>query len=198
MALFRSPSDRKHIGIIAERMFDKNRVHFMNAHYKETEKPYGYLLVDNKPGTTPDNQILADLFGECHAYHFGVNSTEPTRVEAKPVGKHSTATKTPSSRKKAMQTVTWSNATIPEWQKYRLGVPEVRKIPEGYVIIEMYNTSCNTSYQPDCGGVEINGENYWPVKLKHKSTGHTKWLNLHSDEPTVQSIVKETMEKSQR
>ena len=67
----------------------------MNAYYKETEKPYGYLLVDNKPGTPPDNQILADLFLECYAYHFGVNSTEPTRVETKPVGKHSTTTKTP-------------------------------------------------------------------------------------------------------
>ena len=62
LALFRSSSDRKQIGIIGERMFDKNRVHFMNAYYKETEKPYGYLLVDNKPGTPPDNQILADLF----------------------------------------------------------------------------------------------------------------------------------------
>ena len=30
--LFRSPSDRKQIGIIGERMFDKNRVHFMNAY----------------------------------------------------------------------------------------------------------------------------------------------------------------------
>ena len=88
LALFRSPSDRKQIGIIAEHMFEKNRVHFLNAYYKETEKLHGYLLVDNKPGTPPDNQILADLFGECYAHHFGVNSTEPTRVETKPVGKH--------------------------------------------------------------------------------------------------------------
>ena len=160
-------------------------------------------FLHNKPGTPPDNQILADLFGECHAFHFGVNSTEPTRVETKPVGKHSTTTKTTSSRKKPVQTITWSNATIPEWQKYTLeaprpawGAPEVRKIPEGYVIIEMYNTSCNKSYQPVHGGVEINGENYWPVKLKHRFTGHTKWLNLRSDEPTVQSIVKETMENT--
>ena len=109
LALFRSPSDRKQIGITGERMFDKNRAHFMKAYYKETKKPYGYLLVDNKPGTPPDNQILADLFGECYAYHFGVNSTEPTRVETKPVGKHSTATKTTSSRKKPVQTVTWSD-----------------------------------------------------------------------------------------
>ena len=99
LALFRSPSDRKQIGIIAEHMFEKNKVHFMNAYYKETEKPYRYSLVDNKPGTPPDNQILANLFGECYAYYFGVNSTEPTRVETKPVGKHSTTTKTTSSRK---------------------------------------------------------------------------------------------------
>ena len=118
LALFRSPSDRKQIGFIAERMFDKNRVHFMNAYCKETEKPYGYLLVDNKPGTPPDNQILADLFGKCYAYHFRVNSTEPTGVETKPVGKHSTTTKIPFSRKKPVQTVTWSNATIPEWREY--------------------------------------------------------------------------------
>ena len=87
LALFRSPSERKQIGIIAERMFDKNRVHFINAYYKETEKPYVYLLVDNKPGILSDNQILADLFGKCYAYHFGVNSTEPTTcMVIKPAG----------------------------------------------------------------------------------------------------------------
>ena len=72
-----------------------NRVHFMNAYYKETEKPFGYLLVDNKPHTPADQQILADLFGECYAYHFGVNNTdgvEPTCVETMPAGKHSTTT----------------------------------------------------------------------------------------------------------
>ena len=81
-------------------------------------------------------------------------------------------------------------------QKYTLGAPEVRKIPEGYVIIEMYNTSRNENHQPVRGGVLINDENYWPVKLKHRSTGHTKWVNRHSDEPTVQSIDKETMENT--
>ena len=146
----------------------------MNAYYKETEKSYGYLLVDDKPDTPADQQILADLFGECYVYHFGVNSTEPTRVETKLVGKHSTATKINSSRKKPVQTVTWSDVPSDAWHKYTLGAPAVRKIPEGHVIIETYNASCNTSYQPVRGGVEINGENYWPVKLKHRSTGHTK------------------------
>ena len=132
LALFRSPSDRKQIGIIAERMFDKNRVHFMNAYYKETEKPYGYLLVDNKPGTLPDNQILADLFGECHAYHFGVNSSEPTRVETKPAGRKRRdyvchlgkkvnctkfAKRDYSPARKQPTHPNWSEASIPEWQK---------------------------------------------------------------------------------
>ena len=165
----------------------------MNAYYKETEKPFGYLLVDNKPDTPADKQILADLFGECYVYHFGVNGTKPTRVETKPVGKHSTATKTTSSRKKPGQTVTWSDVPNDVWLKYTLGAPEFLKIPEGSVIIEMYNTSRNKSYQPQRGGVLINDENYWPVKLKHRSTGHIKWVNLHSDDPTAQSIVKETM-----
>ena len=88
LALFRSPSDRKQIGIIGERTFDKNRVHFMNAYYKETEKPFGYLLVDNKPDTPTEKQILADLFGECYVYHFSVNSTESTCVETMPAGQN--------------------------------------------------------------------------------------------------------------
>ena len=58
----------------------------MNAYCKETEKPFGYLLVDNKPDTPPDKQILAELFGECYVYHFGVNSTKPTCVETKSAG----------------------------------------------------------------------------------------------------------------
>ena len=95
-----------------------------------------------------------------------------------------------------MQAVTWSDVPNDVWYKHTWGAPAVRKIPEGYVIFEMYNTSCNKSYQPARGGVEINGENYWPVKLKHRSTGHTKLLNLHSDEPTAQSIVKETKENT--
>ena len=82
-------------------MFDKNRVHFMNAYYKETEKPYGYLLVDNKPDTPPSKQILADLFGECYVYHFGVNSTKPTRDVPNDV-----------------------------WQIYTLDAQAVRKIPD--------------------------------------------------------------------
>ena len=54
LALFRSPSDRKQIGIMTERMFDNNR----------SERPFGYILVDNRPDTTSDKQhfrILSSL-----------------------------------------------------------------------------------------------------------------------------------------
>ena len=195
LALFRSPSDRKQIGIIGERMFDKNRVHFMNAYYKETEKSFGYLLVDNKPDTPADKQILADLFGECYVYHFGVNSTKSTCVETKPAGLVSTHVDLVRLRNKKVNSAkfakrdyslerkqpahpTWSEASIPEWQKYTLGAQAVRKIPEGYVIIKMYTTSRNERHKPVRGGVLINGKNYWPVKLKHRFTGHIKWVNL--------------------
>ena len=38
MAPFRSPNDRKQIGIFAERMFDKNRQRFMTAGMQEVRK----------------------------------------------------------------------------------------------------------------------------------------------------------------
>jgi hypothetical protein len=62
----------------------------MNAYYKETKKPFGYLLVDNKPDTPADKQVLGDLFGDCRVYLFAtqtkVNNTsvKPTPVETKP------------------------------------------------------------------------------------------------------------------
>ena len=33
----------------------------MEAYAKETEKPYGYLLIDNQPKTTSDKQVVADV-----------------------------------------------------------------------------------------------------------------------------------------
>ena len=76
-----------------------------------------------------------------------------------------------------------------EWQKYTLGAQAVRKIPKEYVIIEMYTTSRKgvNLNRPD---VDINGERYWPVKIKHKSAGRTKLVNLHEDEHTVRALAK--------
>ena len=42
-------SNRKQIGIITERMFDKNRPRVMSAYFQETERAFGYIFVDNRP-----------------------------------------------------------------------------------------------------------------------------------------------------
>ena len=66
--LFRSPGDRKQIDIMAEQTFAKDRPHFMKAYTKETEIPYGYIIVDNHPRTTGKRQVVANVFGDCKSY----------------------------------------------------------------------------------------------------------------------------------
>ena len=77
-------------------MFDKNRVHFMNAYCKGTKKPFRYVLVDNKPDTPADKQVLGHLLGHCHVYLFvaqtkvnsiGVEPTPVSDIETKPGSK---------------------------------------------------------------------------------------------------------------
>jgi hypothetical protein len=65
-------------------MFDKNRVHFKNAYYKETEKPFGYLVVANKPDTPADKQVLGDLFDDCHVYLFATQTKKRTILMSSP------------------------------------------------------------------------------------------------------------------
>ena len=76
MALFQSPSDRKQIGIIAERMFDKNRPRFMSAYFQETERAFGSIFVDNRPDTPSDKQVLSDIFCYCRRYPTINSSTK--------------------------------------------------------------------------------------------------------------------------
>ena len=68
MVLFRSPSGRKQIDIIAERIFAKDRLNFMNVYGSVSAKPYGYILIDNQPKTTSDKQVVSDVFGHCQSY----------------------------------------------------------------------------------------------------------------------------------
>ena len=76
--LFRSPGDRKQIDIMAEQTFAKDRANFMKAYTQETEKPYGYIILDNHPRTTSDRQVVADVFGQCKSYpHISTPSTKP-------------------------------------------------------------------------------------------------------------------------
>ena len=80
LVLFRSPSDRKQIGIVAERIFTKDRRNYMSAYVKETEKPYGYILIDNQPKTTSEKQVISDVFGQCKSYPHISTQSEKTHV----------------------------------------------------------------------------------------------------------------------
>ena len=97
-------------------MFDKNRLHFMNVYYKETEKPFGYLLMDSNADTPPDKQVLADLFWGMLCLSLCCNSTEPIRVETKPAGKHSTTPVTKTKPTRKLQAITWSDVPIDDRQ----------------------------------------------------------------------------------
>ena len=75
--LFRSPGDRKQIDIMAEQTFAKDRPRFMKAYTQETEKPYGYIVLDNHPRTTSDKQVVADVFDDCKSYPCTSNIQPP-------------------------------------------------------------------------------------------------------------------------
>ena len=97
------------------------------------------MLVDNKPDTAADKQVLGDLFGESHVYRFATQAkVNSTSVESTPV-------ETRLGRKQP-QPITWLDATISEWQNYTRGAQVVRNIPEGYAIIEMYKSSRNSLF----------------------------------------------------
>ena len=80
MVLFRSPSDRKQMDIMAERTFAKDRSKFMKVYAKETEKPYGYVVIDNQPKTTSEKQVISDVFGQCKSYPHISTQSEITQV----------------------------------------------------------------------------------------------------------------------
>ena len=77
MALFRCPADRRQIGIMADRIFDKNKPAFMEIYKDITSKAYSFVVVDNKADTPARRQIIADIFGNCVSYNItGVDSAQ--------------------------------------------------------------------------------------------------------------------------
>ena len=78
MALFRCPADRRQIGIMADRIFDKSKPVFMEIYNNITCKPYSYVVVDNKAETQARRQVIADIFGNCVSYNItGDDSVVP-------------------------------------------------------------------------------------------------------------------------
>ena len=53
IVIFRSPSDRKQVDILADRIFAKRWPKFMDVYEQETEKPYGsvqcWLIINREP-----------------------------------------------------------------------------------------------------------------------------------------------------
>ena len=78
--LFRSPSDRKQINTIADRIFAEDRFKFMQIYSKATSVPYGYVLIDNHPRTDPENQVVTDVFGTCQRHPLEEQTSEVERL----------------------------------------------------------------------------------------------------------------------
>ena len=76
MVLFRCPADRSQIGIVADRIIDKNKPAYMEIYNNITSKPYSYVIVDNKANTPSRRQFRTEVFGNCVSYNItGVDST---------------------------------------------------------------------------------------------------------------------------
>jgi len=186
MALFRSPSDRKQIGIIAERMFDKNRQRFMGAYYQETERAFGYLFVDNRPDTPGNKQVLNDIFCSCRVYPTIKKSSQPEEMVetrfSKDLEVPTSCVSQFSRRKSKLARSANLHATCTLLQNYSRGVWCRRNVH-----------LCRNPLNPRLPKVLYAGERYWPVKLRHFSNGTTKWIYLHGDEPSVKSFSEETI-----
>lgn len=80
--LFRSPADRKQIDIVAERTFAKDRGNFMRAYAKETDKPFGYIVIDNRTQMRRENQVMANVFEGCYTYPYITKRESPQNKES--------------------------------------------------------------------------------------------------------------------
>ena len=80
LVLFRSPSDRKQIDMIAERIFAKDRPNFMSVYGKVTTQPYGYVLIDNQPKTHSQHQVVSHVFETCECYAY-ISTPPPPSIE---------------------------------------------------------------------------------------------------------------------
>ena len=83
LVLFRSPSDRKQVNMIADRIFAEDRSKFMQVYSKATQVPYGYVLIDNHPCTAPEYQVVTNVFGTCRRHPILVD--EPIKRFSRPI-----------------------------------------------------------------------------------------------------------------
>jgi hypothetical protein len=61
MVLFNSPVDRHQISLLARRIYPKTPDKMMNKYEEAMSRPYGYLLIDFKPGTAESQRLQTDI-----------------------------------------------------------------------------------------------------------------------------------------
>ena len=88
MVFFKCPADRRQIGIMAERIFDKQKPLFMEIYNEITVKPNSYVLIDNKVDTAVDRKIMSGVFGTCVSYALPSTSKSQS-LEKRPAAKMS-------------------------------------------------------------------------------------------------------------
>jgi hypothetical protein len=61
LVLFNSPIDIHQISLLARRTYPRNPDKMINKFEEAVSRPYGYLLVDFKPGTTESKKLKTDV-----------------------------------------------------------------------------------------------------------------------------------------
>ena len=85
MVLYRFPVDRRQIGIVADKIFDKYKPSYMKTYSNITFQPYSYAVVDNKANPPARRQIIAYVFRNCVSYNIsGIENVfpYPNKVQA--------------------------------------------------------------------------------------------------------------------
>ena len=88
MVFFKCPADRRQIGIMAERIFDKQKPLFMEIYNEITVKPYSYVLIANKADTAVHRQIISGVFDTCVSYALP-STSKALILEKRPAAKMS-------------------------------------------------------------------------------------------------------------
>ena len=61
IVLFKNARDEQQVMTLARQMYPGNSQHFMDIYKAATDKPYGYLVIDIKPGTSDTDRFQPNV-----------------------------------------------------------------------------------------------------------------------------------------
>ena len=128
--LFRSPGDRKQIDIMAEQTFAKDRPRFMQAYKQETDRPYGYLVVDNHPRTISERQVVANVLGDCYTYPHITSTSPPSHPRVEPLPPPLPEQPVTVPRKRAAPVISQLEVRPPKRVRKRPAVKKRKAVPK--------------------------------------------------------------------